>query len=479
MYQAIYIERTAEVPIVHLFDDVNGYLKFPYKKYAYRRSSHGHFRSLYGDKLEKVTRYGYDEPGLFESDVPIDTRVLTDLYLNSDEISTNHRLSIIDIEVSMEGQMPDVNKAENEITSIALFNTTDDKYFVFILNKNLQVIDSIDNNVEILSFNSESELLETFLSVWNSYTPTQVTGWNINGFDIPYLYNRLINVLSKEQANALSPIGIVSYNKIRGRYFIAGVSVLDYLMLYKKFSNAKEPNYRLDSIGRKEVGMGKTEYDGTLDILFKTDIKKFIEYNLNDIIIVKKINDKFKFIELTMSICHIGHVQYEDIEYSSRYLEGAMIVYLRRNGGLIAPNKSKEGKDLFEALQESGEQGFTGAFVKEPIPGKYDWVYDLDLTSMYPNIMISLNISPETKYAKVDNFDAISWANKIQNEFVVENKKYSREEFKQFLITNNLSLASNGVMYTLDKQGFIPTLLVNWFNKRKEYRKLAKEWVIL
>ena len=113
--------------------------------------------------------------------------------------------------------------------------------------------------------------------------------------------------------------------------------------------------------------------------------------------------------------------------------------------------------------------------MKEPIPGKYDWVYDLDLTSMYPNIMISLNISPETKYAKVDNFDAISWANKIQNEFVVENKKYSREEFKQFLITNNLSLASNGVMYTLDKQGFIPTLLVNWFNKRKEYRKLAKE----
>ena len=177
---------------------------------------------------------------------------------------------------------------------------------------------------------------------------------------------------------------------------------MDYLHLYRLFTYTQQSSYRLDYIGQLEVGLGKIEFEGTLQDLYETDIDKYIEYNLNDVIIVKKLDDKLKFIDLARGICHVGRVPYEDVYHSSRYLEGAILVYLK-NIEVVAPNKDLDAR---EKMNRSSDDKFTGAYVKEPKAGKYNWVFDLDLTSMYPSTIMTLNISPEMKIGKVNGWDA-------------------------------------------------------------------------
>ena len=209
----------------------------------------------------------------------------------------------------------------------------------------------------------------------------------------PYLYNRLKKVFGQKIAKLLSPIGITytSPKKHDGTFdtTIAGVSCLDYLKLYKLFTYTELPNYRLGTVGEIEIGMNKIEYDGNLNTLFQTDIKKFIQYNLTDIDIVDGIDKKNKFIELAQSICHICHVPYEFIHFSSKFLEGAILLYLRKKG-LVAPNKPPRKQ---QSDDDDGDDKFEGAFVKAPQKGRHEWVFDLDLTSLYPSIIMSLNIS--------------------------------------------------------------------------------------
>jgi len=281
--------------------------------------------------------------------------------------------------------------------------------------------------------------------------------------------------LGQEEANRLSPIGHAYFHPFKKRIVIAGVSCLDYLALYKNFTYSVEPSYRLDAIGRKEVGIGKIEYEGNLDDLFAKDIEKFIEYNLNDVKIVVEIDKKMELIELTRSICHVGHVPYEDILFSSRYLEGALLTYLRRNN-LVAPNKDPNGRERFNEIKGDGSKKFSGAYVAAPTPGKYKWVFDLDLTSLYPSIIMSTNISPETKVGVVDNWSPEKFCDGEQTEVGFQGETYSAENFKKFLTDNNLSISSNGVMYTKEKVGLIPAILEQWFNQRVEFKDKMKEY---
>ena len=164
------------------------------------------------------------------------------------------------------------------------------------------VLGNVPNTDVVESFQSEEELLQRFYQKYLEINPTILSGWNIDGFDIPYLYNRTKRVMGDSFANALSPIGEVFYSEHKRRYKIAGVSCLDYLSLYKLFTYTQESSYRLDYIGQKEVGLGKIEYEGTLQDLYETDIDKYIEYNLNDVIIVKKLDDKLKFIDCKLRL---------------------------------------------------------------------------------------------------------------------------------------------------------------------------------
>jgi DNA polymerase elongation subunit (family B) len=400
MYQNVYLQKGKD--LVHLWDDKLGYQTFPYKtfNYAYAPAERGQSTALDGTKVTKIYEFQKDDPAYYETDVPETTRILVDLYSESDLPSEGHVVLTFDIEVEMETGLPDVEKAENEITAIALHDGPTDTYYALVLDKEGKLQNTIkkDNRI-IKSFKSERELLNAFLTVYEHINPSILTGWNIDAFDVPYLFNRLVNVLGKQNAYRLSPIRDGFYSPYRKKWSLAGVSILDYITLYKKFTYSLMPSYALNYIAKKELGREKIAYEGSLDDLFKEDLEKFIEYNIVDVELVVEFDRKLQYIDLCRGICHAGHVPYEDYMFSSKYLEGACLNYLKKRN-LVAPNKPADRREQMEALKESGEQGFIGAYVKDPIPGKYDWLYDLDLTSLYPSIIMTLNISPETKIGK-------------------------------------------------------------------------------
>jgi len=484
VFQNIYLEKAEDGMTVHLWDDQVGYSMFPYKDfdYAYKITDKGTTRSLLGQTVKKVQRWRREDLNVIESDLPRETRVLTDLYLESDEPSKGHCLAILDIEADTETGLPDILTADKEITSIALEDKITGDEYVFILDEDGELDDYDDEeNEHVIVFNahSEEELLGDFLDIWEQMHPTMVTGWNIDYFDIPYLYKRICSVLGSDEASRLSPIGLVRFMDRRAKYQIAGVAALDYLDLYKKFTYTEQPNYRLDTIAKAELKKGKYVYEGTLAELRRNNIKGFLEYNLNDVRLVSGLDDKMKLIQLVMGICTVGHVPYEEYVFSSRWLEGALITFLHRKG-IVCPNKSPSAKEDMDEKDKSGDKGFAGAYVKEPIAGRHEWVFSLDLQSLYPSIIMSLNISPETKIGKVLNWNLEAHVRNEISEYRIQDNEeketlVDREEFVTFMKNGKFSLSSNGIIYRTDNVGMIPEILDRWFGERLEYKKLQKE----
>lgn len=467
-YQNIYFDRSTYT--MHIWDDVKGHFTIPYVRYGYIIDEFGDYDTLYGQRAKKVYNIDPTDKTILEHDVISTTRTLIDMYTDTDEPSTGHRVLTYDIEVEMKSGVPDVVAANNTITSIACHDGDADIYYVFILDVDGRLSRTTSGNRNIIPCRTEHDLLMSYLHTYRSINPTIVTGWNINGFDTPYLYNRITKVLGSSYTNMLSPIGMVEYRGTVNRYIIAGVSYLDYLMLYKKFTFGELDNYRLDTVAIKEIKRGKIEYIGSLDTLFQTDIEKFIEYNVVDVELIVDLDRKLKFIQLCRAICHIGHVTYEEIAFSSKYLEGAILTYLKRRN-IVAPNKPRRYADA----DDEGVQ-FEGAYVKDPVPGKYDWVYDLDLTSLYPSIIMSLNISPETKIGKINDWDFRRFVNGELKEVRIGKIKFTSEEFKKLLEQDGYRVATNGVIYRGDTTGCIPDILSTWFKKRVEYRALESKY---
>jgi DNA polymerase elongation subunit (family B) len=530
MYQAVYYQRKTNT--VHIWDDIEGHKKIKYKPYAYKKSAYGSYVALDGTKLEKVIPEQEDHD-LYEADVRPDVRVLIDRYTDSDEASVGHRILTIDIETDIEGGYPNIETADKTITSIAYYDHKCDMRYVFILDKFNTVGAKIESKFELIPCLTEQELLTNFLYKYQKTNPTIITGWNIDRFDIPYLYRRLVIVLGTQLANALSPIKEVVYNNRDDSYTIAGVSCLDYMALYKNFTYSEESSYALDAISLKELGRGKIEYDGDLNTLFTTDIHKYIDYNMNDVDLVVALDAKMKLIDLAISICHKGHVPYEDVFYSTRYLDGAALTYLKRNQ-IIAPSRRRRNKivtkpytantlelyvnNIPKDTPPSGQVkihisksasvkaeytsidfkrnafildtpinkplaadldvaiDLLGAYVKPPVPGLYKWVYDLDLTSLYPSIIMTCNISPETKIGKIVGFDANKF---VRNEemfltLMPGSHGFTTDTLRNWLAENKYSIASNGVVYNTDSPGLISVILDKWFNERVEYKNLRK-----
>jgi len=477
LYQNIFYDRRLNK--MHVWDDKFGHQTFRYKKYAYTKNRGGTFISLYGDRLKRITKWEKGQQELFESDVNPEIRVLVDNYTDSDEVSNDHRTMIFDIEVEVTDGFPDVVKADNVITAIGFNDPQTDEYFCYVLDTNdkLKLGESrttVNGNETIVSYHDEYDLINAFFMKYMKIKPTILTGWNVEFFDVPYLYNRACHIVGKNVANCLSPIQNVHWSDFANRYKIAGVSILDYLALYRKFTFSQRPSYRLDAIGDFEVGEKKVAYEGTLNDLYENDLDKFVEYNLQDVKLVKKLDEKLDFIEIARGIAHLGHCPYEDVFMSSRYLEGAILVYLKKKQ-IVAPNKPKRPKVL-------SDDKFVGAYVQDPQKGKHNWVYDLDITSMYPSCIMSLNISPETKIGRVVGWNPEEFLNNTNKKTytIVQEKKeigrFTETELQKFLDNKAISIASNGVMYRSDKDGLLPALLRKWFDERVEYRKLSKKF---
>ena len=473
MYQSIWYDNYKKN--FHLWDDKKGYQVVPYKPYAYVKHSNGTHVSLYGDRLKKVFDYDKEDPHLFESDVPPTTRFLVDQYSDSDDSSEGHRMIFIDIEVEVTDGFPDVQKAGNTITAITMWDKVSDTYYTYVTDPKKQIKNYTKDNIIVELFSTEYEMLNKFYQKYMEIKPTIISGWNTDFFDIPYLYNRAVRVLGNSVAGLLSPISEVRWSEYKSRYVIAGVSCLDYLSLYKKFSFIQQSSYRLDYIGEVEVGMKKIEYEGTLNDLYENELQKFIDYNIRDVKILVDLDKKLNYIEIARGVAHLGHIPYEEVYMSSRYLEGAILVYLKKMG-IVAPNKPPRPK-------KRNDDKFAGAFVQSPQKGKHDWVYDLDITSMYPSVIRSLNISPETKIGKIIGWDAERFISKDNKKTytIVDKKekemgKFTESELQTYFNQTQVSVSSNGIMYRTDKQGLIPALLTKWFNERVEMRKLVRKF---
>lgn len=486
MYQNIWINKREGV--VTLWDDEKGKIEFPVEaiRYAFRKKAGGSVKSLYGDELEEVSFYADNDPDLFESDVPLEVKALSRIYEDSDDPSEGHRVGVIDIEVDTTGGFPNRDIADKAITCIALYDTPTESFTSFVLDPDRSIksrtirtkfrdSDTKDYEWNIKSFRDEDDLLKAFLTKWEECNFSIITGWNSNDFDMPYLYVRIREVLGRKAGYRLSSIGCAYLHQFTKTMRIGGVSCLDYMELYKKFIGKDQPSFSLGYIGQEEVDMAKTQFRGSLVELYKQDLNKYVEYNLQDVKIVAALDKKLDFIHLARSVCHKGHVPYEWYMYSSRWIDGALLTYLHRNG-LVAPNKPEGGKEAYEAMKEQGEDGFEGAYVKDPVPGLYDWVYSADVTSLYPSVIMSLNISPESKLGKIEGWDTEKFVNGQIGGVSLNGVQYSAEQFREMISDNKYSIASNGAVYRQDKVGVVPAILDRWFSERVEYRKMAAEF---
>jgi DNA polymerase elongation subunit (family B) len=490
MYQAIFYDGKPNYSF-HLRDDKTGWSEFKYTIPRYQISNTGDLPTLDGKRAKLTTKYEWNDTSLYEYDIDRYTAVLIDKYKDTDDTPEWQNVVYFDIECEIGGALTSeyIKSAPKKITSIALYDATAKVYYCLILDEKKQLQSIKEDNRQVVPCSSEEELLSLFLELWESVDPTIITGWNSGFFDVPYLYYRLCNVLGTDEAARLSPIRKFKFTEWDQSQpiEIGGINHLDYLLLYKKYNPKNEPSYKLGDIGTKYVKLGKVDYEGNLDRLFKEDVNKFIEYNLRDVEIIIELEKKFKFIELTVAICHLCHVPYEQIYLSTVLNDGAILTYLKRQG-IVSPNKPTT---INPALKDAHEE-YAGGYLKDPVPGLYEWVIDLDFTSLYPSIIRSLNIGIETFVGRIVNKDKYdnSWSledlKQMNPEEVITIEKLTSKQTTQqaqvkvgtliaLIEENNWLIAASGAMFRTDRSSVVCEVLTDWFNKRVEYKNLMKK----
>ena len=359
------------------------------------------------------------------------------------------KLVTIDIEVASENGFPDVESCSEEILAITIQDYATKKIVSW------GVKPFTHNRSDLIYHYCESEfaLLNTFIQYWMDNTPEIVTGWNLQLYDIPYICKRLNRVLGEKLMKRMSLWGLVSEGEvfINGRkhttFDIGGVTQLDYMDLYKKFTYKTQESYRLDYIAEVELGQKKldhSEYE-TFKEFYTKNWQKFIEYNIVDVELVDRLEDKMKLIELALTMAFDARVNFTDVFYQVRMWDNIIYNYLKKRN-IVIPQKNRNAKD----------EKYAGAYVKEPKPGIYDWVVNFDLNSLYPHLIMQFNISPETL---IDKRHPTVSVDKILNQ------KLDFEEYKDYAV------CANGAMYRKDVRGFLPELMEKMYNERVIFKK--------
>jgi DNA polymerase elongation subunit (family B) len=357
------------------------------------------------------------------------------------------RLVTLDIEVKSENGFPDPEAAAEEILLISIqdYNTKQ------IITWGVNSFNNKQENVNYIECPNEWTLLQRFIDYWNDNIPDVVTGWNIQYYDIPYLSKRLNRVLGEKEMKRLSPWGMNTENEIyiKGRrhlyYDVAGLNQLDYLELYKKFTYKAQESYRLDYIAGVELGQKKldhSEFDTFKDFYTK-GWQKFVEYNIIDVELVDRLEDKMKLIELAITMAYDAKFNFADVFFQVRMWDTIIYNYLKKRDIVIPPKDRSQKNDKY-----------AGAYVKEPIPGKYDWVVSFDLNSLYPHLIMQYNISPET----------------------LRETRHPSASVEGFLnqeveIDGDYAVCANGAQYRKDVRGFLPELMDKMYNERVIFKK--------
>jgi DNA polymerase elongation subunit (family B) len=515
MYQAIFYDKDEKQ--YYLRDDRwEGFKTIQHWPTYYVADPDGEFMTLEGTPVSPVKKMDdWRSPKYFEKDVDKDTRLLVDYYYESDDTPKFHNIVFLDIECEIAGALTpeNIRNPKGKITSIALYDNNSKKYYCLVLDEKQIMSPKSHDFKEVIPYISEKDLLNGFLELWIKLDPTISSGWNSAFFDMPYLYFRMKNILGEETASYLSPINKVIYNEYNtdDPLTIGGINHLDYMLLFKKFITKQEPSYRLNDIGTKYVKLGKIDYEGSLDKLFVDDIDKFIDYNLRDVEIIVELEKAQKYIELTVNICHLCHTPYDTIYYSTVLNDGAILTYLKRKG-IVSPNKPttynpglrdisvKKAKFEYERGNISKDEyeeiillaEYAGGYLKDPVPGLYEWVIDLDFTSLYPSIIRSLNMGIETLVGRVvhsgkfDNQWSLKELKQMDPERVVDIEKVKKDrtistskikvgDLIELIEENDLYISAPGVMFRKDKLSVVCEILADWFAKRQDYKRLMKK----
>ncbi len=437
----------------------------PYKPYMFLPKKEGKFRTLDGRAVEKMPFDSIKDAREF-ADRYADIANMEIFGLNKYQYlfiydnfpgqinyDPNHVVvGTIDIECAADEGFPNIQKADKEITAITLRSRG--RSYVFGCGDFF----TADPNVYYVKCRDEYELIQKFLQAWENLAFDIITGWNIEFFDIPYLINRIRNLFSEKEAKRLSPWGFIDERMVefKGKenqsFSMAGIATLDYYQLYRKFMFGNQESYKLDYIAHIELGERKVAFDGSLLELYRTDFQKFIEYNIQDCILVDRLDDKLKFIEQVMALAYDAKVNYVDTMTTVLPWDIIIHNYLL-DQGIVIPQFKKQSFD----------EDLVGGFVKEPKIGLSRWVVSFDLNSLYPHLIMQYNISPETFAGRLDvgrgEFPSI---NTLVNGFSQS-------------MSDDVAYAANGCMYRKDKQGFLPALMETMYNDRTKYKKLMIE----
>jgi DNA polymerase elongation subunit (family B) len=375
---------------------------------------------------------------------------------NIDDIS----IAVIDIEVGSENGFPDPYLANEPITAIAI------KYL-----KGPMVVFGcgdyvVQGDEKYIKCNDETQLCKKFLQFWQDNTPDVLSGWNIKFFDVPYLFNRFNKILGEDETKKLSPWGFINSRKavVNNRELVAydfvGVSFLDYIELYRWYApgGKSQESYKLDNIANVELGENKLSYDeyDNLHQLYRLNFQKFIEYNIKDVELVFKLENKLKLIELGLTLAYDTKTNYEDIFAQTRMWDSIIYNYLLEKKIVVPPKVVKDKTSAFE-----------GAYVKDPQVGKHDWVASFDLNSLYPHLMMQYNISPETLIEPQD------YTPEMRN-IIMKNVSVDKM-LKQELDLSDLkgvTITPNAQFFRTDKRGFLPQMMEEMYEDRKKFKKL-------
>ena len=472
-------------------------------------------------EFEKEKRI-HGSKNLYESDINVVFRCLSENYLDIEPPKLHTCFFDIEVDFDPEKGFSPTADPFNPVTAISLYlDWLDQLVTLVIAPKHMtdetanQIVNQFEN---CILFKSEIEMFETFFQLIDD--SDVMTGWNSEGYDIPYMVNRVTRVMSKDDTRRFclldqlpKPREYERFGKVEMTYDLVGRIHMDYLQLYKKYNYESRHSYKLDSIGEMEVGENKTQYEGTLDQLYNKDFKKFIEYNRQDTMLLVKIHNKLKFLELANSIAHQNTVLLPTVMGSVAQIEMAVINKAHQMG-MVVPDKQEK---------ESDEQAAAGAYVATPKKGISEWIGGIDINSLYPSVIRALNMAPETIVAQVrqtltqrymsdkgkklasqkarykdgddDVTGSILWENlfgSLEYTAIMNQERgtmldvdyedgrsveMSAAEIWKMVFDSNKPwmISANGTIFTYEKEGVIPALLSEWYSERKEMQKKLKE----
>ena len=494
--------------------------EYPARYVFYYADPKGKYQSIYGDQLQRVTCKNikdfhkeqkiYSNKKLFESDINPIFRCLEDNYLNQDPPKLNVAFFDIEVDFDPERGYASPEDAFMPITSIAIHLQWLDTLVCFAIPPKTMNMDEAKEAIKDIPdtylFDSEADLLDAFLDLIQD--ADILTGWNSEGFDIPYTVNRVTKVLSKEDTRRFCLWDQMpkkrEYEKFGRKsitYDFVGRVHLDSLELYRKYTYEERHTYRLDAIGEMEIGENKTVYEGTLDQLYNNDFRTFIEYNRQDTALLDKLDKKLKFLDLANTVAHENTVLLQTTMGAVAVTEQGIINEAHKRG-FIVPNRIR---------REPGSEPAAGAYVAYPKKGIHSWIGSVDINSLYPSAIRALNMGPETivgqlrqDYTKnyIDEqmirnkkSFAAAWEGQfgsLEYELVMD-KNVSKEitidwedgnedvltgaQIHDLIFESNQPwmLSANGTIFTYEKEGIIPGLLKRWYAERKEMQAKLKE----